>query len=199
MENDLNIAREQDRMSFTFQDKQSLLGVKFTSKAFDKVPASCGVITTFQDERPLKGNASLLDWRLNGRLSKIMMKHRFEGKFGEVLLMPSEGRIFAKNILIVGLGEKRNFNEHIFNKFIHLILDTLEKSRVEDFMVSFFDLIPDHFEWRNSVRLLVSKLHGYQYVQTAFLCEPDICVRDAKKRHMDFGMNVNVSFETTQA
>ena len=81
-----------------------MLHVKFTSKPFDKLETQCAVVTSFADSRPLKGNAALLDWRLNGRLSRILLNRRFSGDFKEALLLPSEGRIRSREILFLGLG-----------------------------------------------------------------------------------------------
>lgn len=154
------------------------------------------VITSFADCRPLKGNAALLDWRLNGRLSRILMKNRFRGDFKEALLLPSEGRIRSREILFLGLGDQAVFNEASLSPFSHFVLEKLAQKKVTHFMISFSDIIRDRFEWRNSVRLLVSKLHDFPGMEVLTLCETEECVKDAKRRHMDFGMNVEVSFET---
>lgn len=169
--------------------------MKFTSKPFDKLTAQCAVVTAFADIRPLKGNAGLLDWRLNGRLSRILAVDRFHGDFTETLLIPSEGRVKSREILFCGLGSKQEFNESLLNPLSQCLLEKLSLKKVTSFLISFSDMIPDRFEWRNSVRLLVSKLHDFSNIETVYLCESDDHVRDAKRRHMDFGLNVDVTFE----
>lgn len=171
-----------------------MLHIKFTDKPFDKLKTECAVITLFSDKIPFGGNAALLDWRFNGRLSQIFSKHRFSGKFQEALLMPSEGRVKSKSILVLGLGTYSQFYESDISSFTDFLLKTLSQKRVGDFIVSFSDIFRDLFEWRNNIRLLVSKLYDYQF-ESIFLCEPKDCIQDAKKRHMDFGSNVDVSFE----
>ncbi|MDO8518793.1 MAG: M17 family peptidase N-terminal domain-containing protein [Deltaproteobacteria bacterium] len=173
-----------------------MLQVKFTSRPFDKLETQCAVVTSFSDSRPLKGNAALLDWRLNGRLSRILSSKKFSGDFKEALLLPSEGRIKSREILFLGLGTGASFTESSLSPFSHFILEKMAQKKVSDFMISFSDILSDRFEWRNSVRLLVSKLHDFPGLQTLYLCETEECVKDAKRRHMDFGMNVDVSFET---
>lgn len=110
--------------------------------------------------------------------------------------MPSEGRMKAKDILVLGLGDRNVFGESHVAAFIQFLLDKLSNIRTSDFMISFSDIITDRFEWRNSVRLLVSKLHDYSNIESVRLCETEECVKDAKRRHMDFGMNIDVSFES---
>ncbi len=173
-----------------------MLHIKFTSTPFDKIDVPCAVVTTFADFRPLKGVASLVDWRLNGRLSRMLIKNRFRGDLNEVLLIPSEGRIKAQDMLVVGLGLKTTFSESYIGLFIQFLLEKIAQKKVTHFAISFSDIIPDRFEWRNSIRLLVSKLHDFPSIEAVYLCESDDYVKDAKRRHMDFGLNVDVSFET---
>lgn len=170
--------------------------IKFTSRPFDKLKTQCAVVTIFADMRPLQGNAALLDWRMNGRFSQILQKNRFEGKFHESLIMPSEGRVGAKEIMVLGLGQQNEFNEYHITNLVQTLLEKVSRKKAKDFLVSFSDALTDRFEWRNSIRLLVSKLHDYPDIETVYLNEPEECVKDARKRHMDFGMNVEVSYET---
>lgn len=172
-----------------------MLNIKFISYPFDKLKSQCALVTTFSDLRPLKGVSALVDWRLNGRLSKILIKNRFCGDYQEVMLLPSEGRIKSDYILVLGLGPRGSFNESHVGLFLQFMLEKITQMKLTDFVISISDMIPDRFEWRNSIRLLASKLHDYQNVSQVNLCESDEYVKDAKRRHMDFGMNVNVSFE----
>ena len=176
-----------------------MLHIKFTARPFDKIETRCAVVTVYSDFRPLKGISSLIDWRLNGRLSQILKANRFQGGFGECLLMPSEGRIRAPEILVIGLGPQSIFNESHVGAATQLFLEKMAQKKIADFMVSYSDFITDRFEWRNSVRLLVSRLHDFDGIEAVNLCEPDDCVRDAKRRHMDFGASVNVTFETVSS
>ena len=61
--------------------------------------------TVFQDSKP-SPNTMLLDNRINGLISKILKNKEFEGKEGTSILL----RTVANNILLLGLGKKRNFN-----------------------------------------------------------------------------------------
>jgi len=178
-----------------FSSSPEGLEIKLTSRAFDKVDTKSAVVTLYSDLRPLFGIPALVDWRLNGRLSKILIKHRFEGDVGEVLLLPSEGRIKCQDILVLGLGAKSQFNESHLGRFIQCMLEKLAQKKAYEFAVSFSDFVPDRFEWRNAVRLLVSKLHDFPEIQTVYLCEPEDYIKDARRRHMDFGMNIQIAFD----
>lgn len=113
--------------------------------------------------------------------------------------MPSEGRIHADRVLVVGLGSQGAFVGTRFSELIPFLLDVLQGKKTQEFLLSLSDIIADRFEWRNGVRLLVSKLHDYSDLSSVTLCEVEDCVKDAKRRHMDFGYNVDVSFESFAA
>src|SRR5438874_9265009 len=46
------------------------------------------VLPFFSDERPLRGAAGLCDWRLCGRLSRLLASGRVQGQWGETTLYP---------------------------------------------------------------------------------------------------------------
>lgn len=57
-----------------------------------------------EDVRPLPGLAGYLDWRLCGDLSRILQEHFFRGGAGEMLLLPSRGRVAMPRVFAVGIG-----------------------------------------------------------------------------------------------
>jgi len=54
-------------------------------------------------ERPLTGLAGLLDWRLCGALSRAILDGTFAPEKGEVLLLPSRGRLPMPRVFCFGL------------------------------------------------------------------------------------------------
>jgi Cytosol aminopeptidase family, N-terminal domain len=63
----------------------------------------------WQDVRPLRGGAGLLDWRLCGKLSELIQSGRLTGREGEQLLLPAGGRLPWRFILVMGLGSRVGF------------------------------------------------------------------------------------------
>jgi hypothetical protein len=55
-------------------------------------------------ERPLQGLAGLLDWRLCGAVSRAILEGTFTPERGEVLLLPSGGRLPTPRIFCFGLA-----------------------------------------------------------------------------------------------
>jgi len=60
-----------------------------------------------EDERPLRGVAGYLDWRLCGQLSRVLQARFFVGELGDCLLLPSDGRIAMPRVFVMGLGRRR--------------------------------------------------------------------------------------------
>jgi hypothetical protein len=57
-----------------------------------------------QDQQPLEGGAGFVDWRLCGALSRAILSGFFTAMPGEKLLVPSNARLPAPLIFVVGLG-----------------------------------------------------------------------------------------------
>jgi hypothetical protein len=81
----------------------------------------------FEDERPLKGIGGLIDWRLNGMLSRLLITKKLEGKRGEKLLIPLFKRMSFKALLVFGLGKKMFFDEDIFTSVLYETFETIQR------------------------------------------------------------------------
>ena len=57
-----------------------------------------------EDERPLRGDVGMVDWRLCGALSHELISGFVTGAADEVVLLPLEGPFEARRVLTVGLG-----------------------------------------------------------------------------------------------
>jgi len=66
-----------------------------------------------QDERPLRGIAGYLDWRMCGGLSRVLVSEFFQGAGGDCLLLPSNGRIAIPRIFVCGLGPLQGVKEQL--------------------------------------------------------------------------------------
>jgi hypothetical protein len=89
----------------------------------------CDVLVTgfFKDERPLKGTAGWVDWRLNGMLSRFVMLKKLTGDWKEMTLIPSQGRIMPRMILLLGLGEVKEYGYLRLQELFPYLLGTLKK------------------------------------------------------------------------
>jgi hypothetical protein len=86
--------------------------------------------TIWNDERPVRGFAGLLDWRLGGRLSALLKSQFMRGDLGEMLLFPGRPHVSFDKVLVVGLGARSAFCEGTFRRSILRIARALEGMRV---------------------------------------------------------------------
>jgi hypothetical protein len=98
----------------------------------------CDVLVSgfFEDERPLQGSSGWIDWRLNGMLSRILKEGRLTGQWKETTLIPSQGRLMPKLILLVGLGNSREYSYLRVRELPPYLVEALERLRVPDICLS---------------------------------------------------------------
>ena len=69
---------------------------------WDEAPHDALLLPIFSDERPLRGAAGLADWRLCGRLTRLLKRSRLSGARGETLLLPPGRRLTFARIMLFG-------------------------------------------------------------------------------------------------
>ena len=90
----------------------------------------------FQDERPLKGTSGWVDWRFNGRLSRLVMDKRLTGDWKETTLIPSNGRVVPRLVLLLGLGKTKEYSYLQLRDLFPHLLETLRNLRISSICLS---------------------------------------------------------------
>jgi hypothetical protein len=171
------------------------LKVSLTAQPVDKVSAQTLVITHFVGDVPLIGPAGLIDWRLNGRLSRVILGGRFSGRAKELMLLPAEGRFKAADVVWLGLGVKESFDEAHIPQVFEFVIDVIIKKKASQVALSLTQMMGGPFDWRSAVALLVGRLQSERTLKELILSEPEDCIRDAKKRRLELGTGVQVNFD----
>lgn len=104
--------------------------VSSAQQALDELQTEVIVLPFFSDERPLKGAAGLIDWRLCGALSRKLMAGYLDGAFGEKALLTTAGNLRSDALLLFGLGESTAFGREVAGKACVLIAETLREAKV---------------------------------------------------------------------
>jgi hypothetical protein len=91
--------------------------------------------SVWSDERPIRGLAGLLDWRLGGRMSALLQSGFFRGDPGEALLVPGKPYLPFEKVLVVGLGPRSDFGEDRFRQSLLHIASLLEQMRIRKAVV----------------------------------------------------------------
>jgi hypothetical protein len=82
------------------------LSVGIEASRLPHVEADVLVAPFFADDRPLRGPAAWADWRLCGLLDDAAGSGRLPRGLGDATLAPSSGRLAARRLLLVSLGER---------------------------------------------------------------------------------------------
>jgi hypothetical protein len=96
-----------------------------------------------EDERPPHGVVGLLDWRLGGRLSRLLESGFASGRLGEALLVPGKPKLPFDKLLLFGIGVRSQFNERVYRSVVEKMLATLEGLRARSAVA---ELPGRHFE-----------------------------------------------------
>ena len=96
-----------------------------------------------EDERPPHGVAGLVDWRLAGEVSRLLLSGFASGALGEVLLIPGKPKLPFDKVVLFGTGEITHFDERAFELVADKMLGTLEGLRVRSAVV---ELPGRHFD-----------------------------------------------------
>ena len=95
------------------------------------------------DERPPHGVTGLLDFRLAGRICRLIQNGFATGKVGEVLLVPGKPKLPFDKVVLFGIGQRADFNEPVFRSVLDKMLRTLEGLRARTAVV---ELPGRHFD-----------------------------------------------------
>ena len=174
-----------------------MLKLIFTSEPFDRIPAQVAIASYFQDIRPLQGTSALVDWRLNGRISKLLHEGKLSGSYLETLMVPLRGRCKAGELLLFGLGPAADWNEARCEAWFKEVLKKTEGMKYEQIIVSFEDLAKDFMEWRYLLRELVHSLYPRAESRDLALVlrENPKWIAETRRRNMDLGVDVQIEYD----
>lgn len=85
------------------------LELRVAGARVERVEAPLLVLAFFREDRPLRGDAGVADWRLCGRLSRLLAAGRLGGEGAPAALLGTGGRLRAPLLLIREVGSRRGF------------------------------------------------------------------------------------------
>ncbi len=91
----------------------------------EQVALDALVAPFFETDRPLRGPAARVDWRLCGLLSLRLTEARIAGRAGEAVLLPGGGRLRAPRVVLIGLGPRPGFSEGTLRRIAREAMDRM--------------------------------------------------------------------------
>jgi hypothetical protein len=115
-------------------------------KKLEQTQAEVLIAAVMEDEKPPKGVAGMVDWRLCGQLSRLIKQGYFKGALGEVLLLPTKPALPFDKALLFGCGPAAQFDERAYIAVLTQVFSVLEGLKAGNAVVELpgrhLDLIP---------------------------------------------------------
>lgn len=101
-----------------------------------QLPAGDLILFGFSDSRPLSGFVGLVDWRLNGWLSQLMLEKTFLWERNERLLTYSARIGVERRIFLFGLGSSKRFGVKTVRDFSSKLWETMHKAKSNNILLA---------------------------------------------------------------
>ena len=75
----------------------------------DEVEVQAMIVSAFREERPFFGMAGLVDWRMCSEFSRLALDKFVTSELGEAVMVPAYNRLRADSVILLGLGQGKNF------------------------------------------------------------------------------------------
>lgn len=105
-----------------------MTSVRVVAQAPDRMPGEVVAGFFFEDQRPVDGAAALLDWRLNGLLSRLLLDGSATGRPGEYILVRNNGKLATPWILFAGGGMLQNLAPFTYKGLVGCVIDDCRRA-----------------------------------------------------------------------
>lgn len=90
----------------------------------DRLKCDAIGVPLFGDERPPRGVLGLLDWRLCGLVTRMMLRDKITGVAMETVLIPGSQRLPVDKLVLFGAGLRTDFSAELATRLIGHMLAT---------------------------------------------------------------------------
>lgn len=91
----------------------------------DSVRCDALAVPFFAGELPTRGVLGLVDWRLCGLISRMVVRKQITGAWKEVVLLPGYPRLSMDKVMLYGLGPSEDFREKRQQEAVRRLLTSL--------------------------------------------------------------------------
>lgn len=126
-----------------------------SSNPIDQETVELIAVGFFEDERPLRLEAQLIDGRLSGMISSRLTQGFMTGRVGETTLIPANGKVKADKILLVGLGGTADFSYGRIRELAQRIVEVCIGLQVNDVAMAFPKPLGCSVEWDKLIEVMM--------------------------------------------
>jgi leucyl aminopeptidase len=95
------------------------------------VPCDLLVVNLFQGVVKPAGATGIVDKALDGAISSLIEQDEFAGKLGQSFVFPTFGKIKAKKVAVIGLGDKKSFDADAIRKVGGYVVKIAERAHAK--------------------------------------------------------------------
>jgi hypothetical protein len=154
-------------------------------RSLDGSPVELLACSVWRDQRPMRGVAGLLDWRLAGTLSQLARKGFLAGELGELLFVPGRPRLRFEKVLVFGLGARSGFGEGTFRQVLAHLVRALGGLRVRRAVVELPGRAEGLLEPERARELVLESLGDSEENDVWWLVEPPEAQKRMAERAQD--------------
>lgn len=143
------------------------------------------VVSHFQEDRPLRGLAGLVDWRMNGTLNRYVRQGRTTGEVQELVMIPGHKRLHYQRILVLGLGGRKEFSPEVYRQASAFVLGRLRMLNATRFTLGLPGIDALRIPPRQAASLWLAAFYDAYVEPRVNDLEFDVCLVVPKEVHAD--------------
>jgi hypothetical protein len=113
----------------------------------------------FEEKEPLRGITGLVDWRLLGKLSKLIIDDFFYGKQNETLLFLPGNRLPVQYVIVMGLGKKKDLTKQTASNALSNMIVKTEQLKARQIIMTLPGRTHDLFSPKEATLIFLSLLN----------------------------------------
>lgn len=149
-------------------------------RRFDELRSEALALCFFEDERPLRRAVGLVDWRLCGAISRLIIRGRFSGALGEAVLVPGQPRLPFDKLFLFGAGHSDAFDDAVVDQVVEHILTTLDRALVRTSVVSLPGRSTDRIDPEHAMKIYLGRATQHPEQDRVTIIEPPDAARAMK-------------------
>jgi hypothetical protein len=138
-----------------------------------RAPADALLVPIPEDERPLRGDAGRLDWRLGGEISRLLLSGFASGKRGEAVLVTGGARVASRRIVLVGVGRAADLPGRNLERSTRAAVARLLALRAGSAALALPEAVEPEVDAEDLLRGVVQALSGAEERASLYLVLPD--------------------------
>jgi hypothetical protein len=124
----------------------------------DQQKHRCLVLGFFGDEKPPRGICGFVDWRLNGLISREIIRGHISGDFKEKVAVPWPERLNCELLLLFGMGNLADLSYDRIYEAAYEMAAMVSKLKMRDFA---FDLSGEGRALLSAASMLEAMITGF--------------------------------------